>query len=161
MSNNKTVWNDLFFMVKLSTVCAILLLITRTSIGEKADLSIKTADSILQILGKETLPSEEIAIENFSDLFVNLQRGRIKIWRYVDKPYLWACEATGNGMWGSITLTYVLNASNWKILGLKVLEQKETVGLGARISEDSFGDKFIGLYAENSVKSVPIKVKNN
>ncbi len=64
-------------------------------------------------------------------------------------------------MWGSITLTYVVNSYNWKILGLKVVEQKETVGLGARISEDDFGNKFIGINAENGVKSVPIKVMNN
>lgn len=161
MKKNKTPWKDLLFMLKLSTACAILLLITKASVGERAELSIRTADSILQILGKETLPSEEIAIENFSNLFVSLQRGNIKIWRYVDKPYLWACEATGNGMWGSITLTYVVNSYNWKILGLKVVEQKETVGLGARISEDDFGNKFIGINAENGVKSVPIKVMNN
>ena len=79
MKKNKTPWKDLLFMLKLSTACAILLLITKASVGERAELSIRTADSILQILGKETLPSEEIAIENFSNLFVSLQRGNIKI----------------------------------------------------------------------------------
>lgn len=161
MESNRGIWGDLLFMAKLSTVCACLLLATKSAVGEKAELSVKTADVILQMFNEASLPYEKIAIERFNSIFARQQSGKIKLWRNVDNPDIWACEATGNGMWGEITVVFAINSATWKIIGLRVVEQIETVGLGARISEDEFGDKFVGLNASNEIKCVAIKIMNN
>lgn len=152
---------DLLFMLILSSFCAFLLLATRSAVGERAELSAGTADAILKILGKDILPSDDRLIEAFSGIFVRRQSGKIKFWRGVDNPELWACEASGNGMWGEITLAFVLDSSSWKIIGLRIVEQNETAGLGGQISEDRFVEQFTGLNGENGVEMASYKIMNN
>lgn len=152
---------DLLFMLILSSFCAFLLLATRSAVGERAELSAGTADAILKILGKDILPSDDRLIEAFSEIFVRRQSGKIKFWRGVDNPELWACEASGNGMWSEITLAFVLDSSSWKIIGLRIVEQNETAGLGSQISEDRFVEQFTGLNGENGVEMASFKIMNN
>ncbi|MFA5597335.1 MAG: FMN-binding protein [Pusillimonas sp.] len=152
---------DLLFMLILSSFCAFLLLATRSAVGERAELSAGTADAILKIIGKEVLPSDDQLIESFSEIFVRRQSGKIKFWRAVDKPDFWACEASGNGMWSEITLAFVIDTTTWQIMGLRIVEQNETAGLGSRISEDRFVEQFTGLYGENGVEMASYKIMNN
>ncbi len=51
----------------------------------------------------------------------------------------------GMGFWEPISGIIVLNSDLEKVINLKVLEQKETPGLGARIEEQWFTDQFKGL----------------
>lgn len=51
----------------------------------------------------------------------------------------------GMGFWEPISGIVVLNSQLEEVVNLKVLEQKETPGLGARIEEQWFTDQFKGL----------------
>jgi Na+-transporting NADH:ubiquinone oxidoreductase subunit C len=51
----------------------------------------------------------------------------------------------GLGFWEPISGVVVMDQSLSKIIHLKILEQKETPGLGARIEEEWFTDQFKGL----------------
>jgi len=51
---------------------------------------------------------------------------------------------TGRGMWGDIQVAGGLDL-DFNVIGLSVIEQGETPGLGARIVEDRFLDQFKGL----------------
>jgi len=52
------------------------------------------------------------------------------------------------GMWNEIKLAGALDP-DYKLLGIKVLEQGETPGLGARIEEEEFEQQFSGLTIED------------
>ena len=67
-----------------------------------------------------------------------------------------ALPAEGSGYQGKIKLMIGLTPELTQILGVLVLEQLETPGLGGRISESTFQDQFRGI----GTKSPIIFVKN-
>lgn len=52
-------------------------------------------------------------------------------------------EFSGNGMWGPIKGVITLKEDALTIVAMRILEQEETPGLGARIIEQEFLDRFI------------------
>lgn len=54
-------------------------------------------------------------------------------------------EFSGQGFWDGIRGIVVLQGDLSRITGLRILEQKETPGLGGRIEEDSFLRQFEGI----------------
>lgn len=52
---------------------------------------------------------------------------------------------TGPGFQGNITAAFAVDPGFEKVLGLEVLEQVETPGLGARITEEGWRSQFKGL----------------
>ena len=83
---------DLKFMLLLASFCALLLIMTRAAIGERAEISLRSVDAILQIAGEKTLPVEEQLLDRFNQLFSRRAGGRIKFWQGGRRPELWACE---------------------------------------------------------------------
>ena len=65
-----------------------------------------------------------------------------------------AVEFAGPGLWGTITGVLAVTASVDEILGLEIMSDNETPGLGARINEAWFKDQFRG----ESVAGQPIRV---
>ncbi|MFV2040998.1 MAG: FMN-binding protein [Candidatus Hydrothermarchaeales archaeon] len=59
----------------------------------------------------------------------------------------YAFSQTGRGMWGDIQVAGGLDL-DFRLVGLFVIEQGETPGLGARIVEPLFLDQFKGLESE-------------
>lgn len=149
------------FMLLLAGFCSLVLLFTRAAIGERAELSLRSIDAILQITGSEILPVEEQLLASFNAMFIRRSGGRIKFWQGLNRPELWACEATGNGMWAEITLVFVFDASQRKMLGMRVTEQNETPGLGSLICEEAFYDQFEGLNAADGLKMAQTRVIDN
>jgi Na+-transporting NADH:ubiquinone oxidoreductase subunit C len=149
------------FMLLLAFCCSALLMATRAAIGERAELSLRSVDALLQIIGSETLPVEKLLLENFNAMFTRRSTGRIKFWQGTARPELWACEATGSGMWAEITLVFVYDATQKQLLGMRVIEQNETAGLGGLIVDEAFSDQFIGLSAEKGVMMSSARVMNN
>ncbi len=60
----------------------------------------------------------------------------------------YAFSQTGRGMWGDIQVVGGLDL-DFKLLGLTIIEQGETPGIGARIVDPMFLDQFKGLLAED------------
>ena len=56
-----------------------------------------------------------------------------------------AFEFRGTGFWAPITGLLALTPDLSKVVGLVVVEQAETPGLGGRITEDAFQEQFAGL----------------
>jgi len=61
-----------------------------------------------------------------------------------DDPVGWVIKATGQGFADKIELLIGLDEDGEKILGLYVLNQKETPALGDRIREEAWRLKFVG-----------------
>jgi len=51
---------------------------------------------------------------------------------------------TGMGFWDNITGIVVLSKDLEKVQALRIIDQKETPGLGARITEETFTNQFVG-----------------
>ncbi|ABR30515.1 FMN-binding protein [Thermosipho melanesiensis] len=65
---------------------------------------------------------------------VNLD-GKKKVYVYI---------FSGNGLWGTITGAIALDENVEKIVGIDIISQNETPGLGGRIEEDWFKEQFRG-----------------
>lgn len=149
------------FMLLLATACSMLLMVTRAGIGERAELNLRTVGAVLQIIGEDFLPVEDAMLARFKKAFVQRSSGRVKIWRGLEKPELWACEATGNGLWAEITLVFVYNAKSSSIAGLRVTEQNETAGLGSQITDEDFFEQFTDIQAGAGVAMSAVKIMSN
>ena len=152
---------ELKFMLLLASFCALLLIMTRAAIGERAEIRLRSVDAILQIAGEETLPVEDQLLDRFNQLFARRAGGRIKFWQGSRHPELWACEATGNGMWAEITLVFIIDTITWRMQGLQVVEQNETAGLGSLIADENFSEKFTGLNVAAGITLAPFKALDN
>jgi len=66
----------------------------------------------------------------------------------------YALPFEGNGFQGKIRLMIGINSDLKNITGLKILEQLETPGLGAKVAEEPFTNQFLNLSAVPSVNYV-------
>ena len=148
--NKDKLWLEIRFMLILSFICALLLAGTRMAIGERAELSDETIGSIYEILGEKV--DQKIIYEQFTRDFKLLNKGRIKIWQKNNNASILAYEATGSGMWAEITLVFVVDSIKKELLGLRVTEQKETPGVGGKISEEEFYTQFNAMPCQNEIK---------
>lgn len=152
---------EMRFMLALATVCAVLLLITRVGVGARADLSADLITAAAAICRLDLPAQLEEALTVFNRHFVLRQRGRIQFWQSVDQPDLWLCQARGAGMWAEISLLFAYDKLHRRIVGLRVLEQNETAGLGDRIGEAEFFEQFDNLEAASGVEVAAIRIHAN
>ena len=66
----------------------------------------------------------------------------------------YALPYEGNGFQGKVRLIVGLNKDIEKLVGLKILEQVETPGLGTKVTETQFTDQFKNLVVTPEIKSV-------
>jgi electron transport complex protein RnfG len=66
----------------------------------------------------------------------------------------YALPYEGNGFQGNIRLIVGVNKNTDKVLGLEVLEQVETPGLGTKVTESPFTTQFRNLVVTPEIKSV-------
>jgi len=140
---------DIIFMIILATACSILILATRTAVGEKAEVPQAAAEAIVAL---SSLDSQLPAFEAVQKHFIRRSSGRFIWWQANEKPQLWACLATGAGMWAEIRLVFMYRADQRRVAGMRVIEQNETAGLGDRIADISFYEKFDDLLAAGEIK---------
>ncbi len=70
-------------------------------------------------------------------------------------------EFTGRGFWAPISGIMALNLDRTKTIGLTILEQQETPGLGGRVAEGEFTDQFRqGIVASPDPKGRPLRVSS-
>ena len=152
---------EMKFMLGLATVCALLLLVTRAGVGSRADISLAAITCAGQICGLE-LPEEPVAaVAAFNEYFEVRSRGRIQLWQKRGSADFWLCQARGAGMWAELSLLFFYDRVHRKIIGMRVIEQNETAGLGDRISEDIFYEQFDDMEAASGVEMKAIRIRAN
>lgn len=67
-----------------------------------------------------------------------------------------AFELKGSGFWGPISLVIGVNVKDMTIRGIEIVEEEETPGLGARITEAAFMDQFKGKSLD---QNIVVKIK--
>lgn len=153
--------NDLRFMLLLATLCSLLLLMTRATVGSRAEITPATVAAVLSLSGHAEKAQNEPSVAEFNQLFARRTSGRNQWWQSVKRPELWACEASGAGMWAEVKLVFVFNRAGLRIVGLRVVEQNETTGLGDRITDDGFLEQFDDLAAANGIEMAAARSKSN
>ncbi len=66
----------------------------------------------------------------------------------------YALPYEGNGFQGNVRLIVGVNKNVDKLVGLKILEQVETPGLGTKVTETLFTDQFKNLFVTPEIKPV-------
>ncbi|HNW34963.1 MAG TPA: FMN-binding protein [Candidatus Ozemobacteraceae bacterium] len=99
----------------------------------------------------ESAPAERLAV-SFQAAFLPI-RGRAEgVYRARLRPELLLCEQEGNGMWGKIRLLVAFDDQSGCLADVSVIAQSETPGLGTRIAEPEFENRFVRLPATSGVR---------
>lgn len=160
-NRKKSVFREIIFVLIVSSFCVGLLLITHTGIGQRSEVSVASVNAALEIITGRVPQSAEEAYNIFNRRFVMKSQGKVKVWQNQDLPDQWVFEASGAGMWGEITIVGVLNLETSSLIGLRVVNQNETAGLGSRIVEPTFYEQFANLTYVPRIEMQKAKFKNN
>lgn len=160
-ANSSRIFSEIKFMVILGTVCAVLLMGARVTVGERAELTTGTINAVFALTGQETIAESSAALNAFNQKFSRRVTGRYRWWQSLSRPELWVCEARGAGMWAEINLVFVLNKAQHKIMGMRVVEQNETAGLGDRIADEDFYEQFDDLEARSGIEMAAARSRGN
>ena len=87
--------------------------------------------------------TKETIDDSFSENVETQQQGQTKFYRAKNGGDI-AFESQGMGLWGPISGTIALSPDLEQIQGLSIVHQEETPGLGGRIAEDEFLNRFKG-----------------
>lgn len=113
-----------------------------TKLRVEANKRFASHSAVLRALGAAYSDPTD-AEAKYASLVSDLPRG--KGWRASIDGHEWiVVQKTGAGLWGSITLVVAADAKADRLLGIEVLDQQETPGLGGRIDEPWFKDQFRG-----------------
>jgi Na+-translocating ferredoxin:NAD+ oxidoreductase RnfG subunit len=152
---------EILFVIVLASVCSAVILFTKASVGSRSELSFSTVKVFLKLLAGRVPEDEKEAFRVFNQRFEQKTTGRIKLWQNQQELSQWAFESTGAGMWGEITIGGLVDTETTTIIGLRVLNQNETAGIGARISENIFCEQFSNLKFLPKVEMSKARYKNN
>jgi RnfABCDGE-type electron transport complex G subunit len=151
----------IIFLVITSTLCTLLL--AGAQLGyEKASaiFNVRLYGTILELFGIEAAEEEieQIFLENFEIrtvgstvyyISMNVEKGSVVF------------KAVGAGLWSQIELLLAFSPGFEKMYGLRVISQAETPGLGARITETEFLERFRGVEIRPELKVVKFASRPN
>lgn len=157
----RSMCREVFFVICLSMACSLILMVTRARVGPRSEISAATVKAVLQIIAGRSPESADEAYLVFSRRFLQLGFGRVKIWQNQDQMHQWVFEATGPGMWGKITIAGVLDLGTETMLGMKVVDENETAGLGNRIADAVFCEQFAQLSLLPKIEMATARYRNN
>ncbi|MEQ8520173.1 MAG: FMN-binding protein [Cytophagales bacterium] len=163
-------------MVGIGAVCAFLIVLTYESTFSRIQTLRENAlqEAIFKVIpGTTTTKSFELKDGSFVELKEKKSDGPILYAGYNDNDELigFAIPAEGQGYADVIRILYGYEPEKQTIIGMYVLESKETPGLGDKIEKDEkFRQNFTALYVKmneenskliNSIVTVKSGTKNN
>lgn len=151
----------MIFLVVIFTICSSLLALGRFAY-DKASV-IFNRRLYAEIMELYNLPYSEETIDNdFAEFFETLEAGSKTYYlSKSDSPKTIGFKAEGPGLWSTIEVFISVKISEDRLFGMSVLSQGETPGLGARIAERQFLDRFSDLDINPSVKIVKFALASN
>ncbi len=127
----------------IATICGFLLTavkkVTQTKIEEQILVNVK-GPALKKVLRQST----NDPIENRMEVKIDGIPHTVFIGKKGEKIWAIAYESEGTGFGGKIGVMIGFNMEESKLSGIGILTHQETPGLGARVSEVSFTDKFKG-----------------
>ncbi|MBF0544388.1 MAG: FMN-binding protein [Candidatus Riflebacteria bacterium] len=155
---------DLTFMLILTTVCTIILTLTDTLYKQEMltdPVVMQKASEMISLLNiQSSLPEKK---PSFLDYFERIKLSGMEGDNFVfrKKPGVFLRIEEGKGMWGKIKIMIAYDAGKKQILGLDILSNSETPGLGTKITESEFLKQFQGLNAAKEIVMAKSKSQDN
>lgn len=142
MNKEGTIYTIIFIFI-VSFAFVFLLSMTNQVTIEQVRLNEEVArqQAILAAMGIEASQVDEIQ-QRFAGIAGNPEAG-LYIGE-VDGRTVYAKQFTGAGLWGAITGVVAVTADLDEFVGLEIIEDDETPGLGGRINEEWFKEQFAG-----------------
>ncbi len=110
----------------------------------------------LSIAGLFDLPKENI-LETFDKNFISVTSNDLEYYKAIKNgdEIGFVFDISGSGLWGTINAIIAVTPDFSKIIGIEILSQNETPGLGGRITEAWFKDQFKNknLIVDNKIKT--------
>jgi Na+-transporting NADH:ubiquinone oxidoreductase subunit C len=146
------IWTVLFLVIVVCISTGMLNAIyTYTDPIVRRNEKLKIQKSVLEVF---QIPHEEYNIQGIFGRSIDTQATE-GMELYSSSSGSIAFEISGPGFWGSISALIALEPDLETIKGLKIMENKETPGLGGRIADDWFQDQFRGKKLVPELKIVP------
>jgi Na+-transporting NADH:ubiquinone oxidoreductase subunit C len=142
MKKEGTIYTIIFIFL-VSFVFVFLLSLTNQATIEQVELNQELArqQAVLSAMGIEASTPEEIQ-QRFANVRADSADGLFAA--VVDGETVYAKEFSGSGLWGTISGFIAVNSDLSEFVGIEIVEDNETPGLGARINESWFKDQFRG-----------------
>ncbi len=156
--NAQSPWHELLFIMILTTVCAACLGALEWAFPERSRAPEQTATEALKLLPDLADPSpatKDNRILQFSRLFVDRSppTASATVFTARARPALALGIGTATGMNGIVRVLVAFDTRRRELLGISVLEQAETPGLGDRVCEPAFRNQFT-----NRLAQVPLRL---
>lgn len=142
MNKEGTTYTIIFIFI-VSFAFVFLLSMTNQVTIERVELNQELArqQAILSAMGIEAAGAEEIQ-EEFAGITGDAESGLYV--GSVDGRTVYAKEFAGAGLWGTISGVLAVTSDFEEIVGIEIVEDNETPGLGGRINEPWFKSQFEG-----------------
>lgn len=144
MDRQGTTYTVIFSFIVTFAFVFLLALTNQATIG-KVKLNQETArqGAILSAMGI-SYSSQQDVVQKFKDIKTE-QKGGVTVYTTTrDGEPIYAAEFAGGGLWSTIRGVLGVNNDVSRVLGLQIISQGETPGLGGRIDEPWFKDQFHG-----------------
>lgn len=141
--NKEGILYTLLFVFVVSFAFVLLLAMTNLATIERVQLNEELAQrvAVLSAMGVDVDGAEEIqarfasvAADENDGLYVST----------IDGTTVYALDFSGPGLWGTIRGVLGVTADLRRIVGIEIVSDSETPGLGARINEEWFKSQFRG-----------------
>lgn len=142
MNKEGTTYTIIFIFI-VSFAFVFLLSMTNQVTIERVELNQELArqQAILQAMGIEAESADEIQ-EEFARIAGDAESGLYV--GSVDGRTVYAKEFAGAGLWGTISGVLAVTSDFEQIVGIEIVDDNETPGLGGRINEPWFKSQFEG-----------------
>lgn len=146
-------------LLAIASVCTLLLAGAQIAYENAAHIfNIRLYGTILELYSIEAEEPqwETIFLENFD----SKTKGETTFYTHKETGSI-VFKTEGPGLWSMIEIVIAVDAKKEKLLGMRVISQAETPGLGARIEEIPFQERFRGVEIRPSLKIVKFAMMSN
>lgn len=151
----------MIFLFAITTACTLVLSLGHLAYLRAANVfNVRLYATILELF---EIPAEEQDTERvFLENFTIAERGATTYYTAKRKHAGTVVFKTdGPGLWSQIELLLAVEPNRQSLLGLRVLSQAETPGLGGRIGEAEFQTRFAGADIRPKLKLVKFAMADN
>lgn len=141
--NKQGTFYTIIFIFIVSFAFVFLLSMTNQVTVEQVELNQELArrQAILNAMGIEAVTQQEIQ-EEFEQITGDSEQGLYVA--TIDGERVYATSFAGAGLWGTISGFLAVSADFNTIVGIEIVDDNETPGLGGRINEEWFKQQFVG-----------------
>jgi electron transport complex protein RnfG len=133
----------IFVLTAIAAVCGLLLAAVKKGTEKQVEMQILKnvqGPAVNSVLGD----SDNDLLQDRQDIAVDDQNYLVFVGKKQGTPWAIAFECRSAGFGGDIGVMIGFDLNNDKLTGIGILSHKETPGLGARVTEETFTNNFKG-----------------